>query len=140
MIERTLSIAKPDSVRKHQVGEIIRFFEGGGLQLVAAKFIRLSREEAGRFYLVHRDKPFYGGLTEFMSSGPIMVMVLEGENAIARVREIMGSTDPKKAAPKTIRAAIGTDVEKNAVHGSDAPETARWEIAFFFGQLELQEY
>jgi len=140
MTERTLSIIKPDAVRKHKIGEVLRYFEAGGVRVIAAKLIRLTPEEAARFYVVHRDKPFFGGLTEFMSSGPVLVMVLEGENAISRTREIMGSTDPAKAAPNTIRKAVGTDVEKNAVHGSDAPDTARWEIGFFFGQLELQEY
>ena len=137
MKERTLSIVKPDAVRKHKIGEILARFEAGGLRVVAAKFMRLSVEDAGRFYVVHRDKPFYQSLTEFMSSGPIFVNVLEGQDAIATARTIMGATDPAKAAAKTIRQDFGTDVEKNAVHGSDAADTARWEIGFFFGQLDL---
>ena len=140
MKERTLSIVKPDAVRKHKIGEILARFEAGGLRVVAAKFMRLSIEDAGRFYVVHRDKPFYQSLTEFMSSGPIFVNVLEGQDAIATARTIMGATDPAKAAAKTIRRDFGTDVEKNAVHGSDAADTARWEIGFFFGQFDLQEY
>jgi nucleoside-diphosphate kinase len=137
MIERTLSIVKPDAMRKHVIGEILRRFEAAGLRIVAAKLLHLAREEAGRFYVVHKDKPFYGSLTEFMSSGPIFVSVLEGENAIAKNRDLMGATDSKKAAPGSIRHDFGTDVEKNATHGSDAPDTARWEISFFFNQLEI---
>jgi nucleoside-diphosphate kinase len=137
MIERTLSIVKPDAMRKHVIGEILRRFEAAGLRIVAAKLLHLAREEAGRFYVVHKDKPFYGSLTEFMSSGPIFVSVLEGENAIAKNRDLMGATDSKKAAPGTIRHDFGTDVEKNATHGSDAPDTGRWEISFFFNQLEI---
>ena len=137
MIERTLSIVKPDAMRKHVIGEILRRFEEAGLRIVAAKLLHLTHEEAGRFYVVHKDKPFYGSLTEFMSSGPIFVSVLEGENAIAKNRDLMGATDSKKAAPGTIRRDFGTDVEKNATHGSDAPDTARWEISFFFNQIEI---
>jgi nucleoside-diphosphate kinase len=139
MAERTLSIVKPDAVAKNKIGEVVRAFENAGLRLVAGKLIRLDAQEAGRFYTVHKDKGFYGSLTKFMSSGPIFVMVWEGDNAIAKVREIMGATDPAKAAPNTLRKLVGTDVERNAVHGSDGPDTARWEIGFFFGQLELQE-
>lgn len=139
MAERTLSIVKPDAVAKNNIGEVVRAFENAGLRLVAGKLINLDAQEAGRFYAVHKERPFYGALTKFMSSGPIFVMVWEGDNAIAKVREIMGATDPAKAAPNTLRKLIGTDVERNAVHGSDAPDTARWEIGFFFGQLELQE-
>jgi nucleoside-diphosphate kinase len=139
MAERTLSIVKPDAVAKNKIGEVVRAFESAGLRLIAGKLIQLDVQEAGRFYAVHKERPFYGSLTQFMSSGPIFVMVWEGDNAIARVREIMGATDPAKAAPNTLRKLVGTDVEKNAVHGSDAPDTARWEIGFFFGQLELQE-
>ena len=139
MLERTLSIVKPDAVAKNRIGKVVSHFESAGLRVVAGKLIRLSPDLAGSFYVVHKDKGFYESLIRFMSSGPIFVMVLEGENAISKVRDIMGSTDPAKAAPETIRHAIGTDVEKNAVHGSDAPETARWEIGFFFGQHELQE-
>lgn len=139
MAERTLSIVKPDAVAKNKIGEVVRAFESAGLRLVAGKLINLDAQEAGRFYTVHKERPFYGALTKFMSSGPIFVMVWEGESAITKVREIMGATDPAKAAPNTLRKLIGTDVERNAVHGSDAPDTARWEIGFFFGQLELQE-
>ncbi len=136
MIEQTLSIVKPDAVRKHVIGEILRRFEAAGLRIAAAKMTHLSPETAARFYVVHKDKGFYGSLTKFMSSGPILVSVLEGESAIAKNREIMGATDPAKAAAGTIRSDFGTDVEQNAVHGSDAPDTARWEISFFFGQFE----
>jgi nucleoside-diphosphate kinase len=138
MIEQTLSIVKPDAVRKHVIGDILRRFEAAGLRIAAAKTMHLSPETAARFYIVHKDKGFYGSLTKFMSSGPILVSVLEGENAIAKNREIMGATDPAKAAAGTIRRDFGTDVEQNAVHGSDAPDTARWEISFFFGQLDVQ--
>lgn len=137
MVERTLSIVKPDAVAKNCIGEIVARFERGGLRIIAAKMTRLSPDQAAQFYLVHRDKPFYAGLTEFMSSGPILVSVLEGEDAIGRARTIMGATDPAKAAPNTIRRDFGTDVEKNAVHGSDAADTARWEIGFYFGALDL---
>lgn len=138
MIEQTLSIVKPDAVRKHAIGEILRRFEAAGLRIAAAKMMHLSAETAARFYVVHKDKGFYGSLTKFMSSGPILVSVIEGENAIAKNREIMGATDPAKAAAGTIRRDFGTDVEQNAAHGSDAPDTARWEISFFFGQLDIQ--
>lgn len=137
MIEQTLSIVKPDAVRKHAIGDILRRFERAGLRLAAARMMHLSPETAARFYVVHKDKGFYGSLTKFMSSGPILVSVLEGDNAIAKNREIMGATDPAKAAAGTIRRDFGTDVEQNAVHGSDAPDTARWEIAFFFSQSEI---
>jgi nucleoside-diphosphate kinase len=139
MIERTLSIIKPDAVRKNKIGEILARFESAGLRVVATKLIQLSRDDAGRFYTVHRDKPFFSSLTEFMSSGPALVSVLEGEDAIASLRRIMGATDPAKAAAGSVRRDFGTDVEKNATHGSDAADTARWEIGFFFGQLELRE-
>ncbi len=137
MIERTLSIVKPDAMRKNAIGEILRRFENAGLRLTAAKMVHLSAETAARFYIVHKDKGFYRSLTVFMSSGPVFVSVLEGENAIAKNRELMGATDPAKAAAGSIRRDFGTNVEQNAVHGSDAPETARWEIGFFFGQLEI---
>ena len=139
MSERTLSIIKPDAMRKHVVGEILRRFEAAGLRVAAAKLLRISPDTAARFYIVHKDRPFYRSLIEFMSSGPVFVSVLEGEGAIAKNREIMGATDPAKAAAGTIRRDFGTDVEKNAAHGSDAPDTARWEIAFFFGQHEIPE-
>lgn len=137
MIERTLSIVKPDAVRKNCVGQILACFERAGLRVIAGKLIHLSRDQAAQFYVVHRDRPFYAALTEFMSSGPIFVSVLEGEGAIEKARAIMGPTDSTKAKPGTIRGDFGTDVEKNAVHGSDAADTARWEIGFFFGQLDL---
>ncbi len=136
-MERTLSIVKPDAVAKSKIGEIVRMLEGAGLRIAAAKFLRLSKVDAQRFYAVHRERPFYDSLTTFMSEGPILVMALEGEDAIARNREIMGATDPAKAAPGTIRKLIGTNVERNAVHGSDAPETARWEIGFYFSEMEI---
>ncbi len=137
MVERTLSIIKPDAVARRLIGEILRRFEAAGLRIVAAKFLHLSLEQAQAFYAVHRERPFYASLTQYMSSGPILVSVLEGEGAIMKNREIMGATDPAKAAPGTIRQAWGTDVEKNAVHGSDGPETAAWEIAFFFKPNEI---
>jgi nucleoside-diphosphate kinase len=137
VIEQTLSIVKPDAMRKAVVGDILRRFESAGLRIAAAKMVHITQEAAARFYVVHKDKGFYRSLTTFMSSGPILVSVLEGENAISRNREIMGATDPAKAAPGTIRRDFGTNVEQNAVHGSDAPDTARWEIGFFFSQLEI---
>lgn len=137
MTERTLSIVKPDAVKKNAIGEILRRFQAAGLRIVAARLTHIDPATAARFYTVHKERPFFGSLTEFMSSGPIFVSVLEGENAIAKAREIMGATDSAKAAPGTIRRDFGTDVEKNAVHGSDAPETASWEISFFFAQCDL---
>ncbi len=136
-MERTLSLIKPDAVRKNAIGAIISMLEAGGLKVVGAKLVRLSRAQAEGFYAVHRERPFFSSLCEFMSSGPIVAMVLEGEGAIAKNREIMGVTDSKKAAPGTIRARFGTSIEQNAVHGSDAPETARTEIAYFFAPYEL---
>jgi nucleoside-diphosphate kinase len=137
MLERTLSIIKPDAVQKRVIGEILRRFESAGLRIAAAKMLRLSPDVAARFYAVHRERPFYQDLVRFMSSGPVVVAVLEGENAIARNREIMGPTDSTKAPKGTIRGDFGTDVEKNAVHGSDGPDTAKWEIAFFFSESEI---
>ncbi len=137
MNERTLSIVKPDAVKKSAIGDILRRFESAGLRVVAAKLISLSKTEAQGFYAVHKERPFFDSLTTFMSSGPILVSVLEGENAIQTNRRIMGATDPAKAEAGTIRRDWGTDVEKNAVHGSDGPDTARWEIAYFFSELEL---
>jgi len=136
-IERTLSIIKPDAVRKNVVGEIISRFEKAGLAVAALKMVHLSREQAEGFYAVHKDKPFFGELVEYMISGPVVVQVLEGEDAIARNRELMGATDPRQAAPGTIRADFGTSIEANAVHGSDGPETAAWEIAYFFKENEI---
>ena len=137
MNERTLSIVKPDAVQKNAIGDIFHRFENAGLQIVAAKMISLSKAEAQGFYAVHKDRPFFVSLTAFMSSGPIVVSVLEGEGAIQTNRRLMGATDPAKADPGTIRRDWGTDVEKNAVHGSDGPDTARWEIAYFFSELEI---
>lgn len=137
MIERTLSIIKPDAVARGLIGEILKRFEAAGLKVVAAKLLHLSAEQARAFYAVHKERPFFASLTEYMSSGPILVSVLEGEAAISKNREIMGATDPAKAAPGTIRRDWGRDVEKNAVHGSDAPQTAQWEIAFFFKPDEI---
>ena len=131
-IERTLSIVKPDAVGKNHIGVIYDRFEQAGLRIVAARMLHLTREQAGAFYAVHQERPFFGELVDFMTSGPIMVQVLEGEDAIARNREVMGATDPAKAAPGSIRADFATKVAENAVHGSDAPETAATEIAFFF--------
>lgn len=136
-MERTLSIIKPDAVQKGVIGSVIRLLEQGGLKVVAARMLRLSRRQAEGFYAVHRERPFFGSLCEFMTSGPVVVMALEGENAIARNREIMGVTDSTKAAPGTIRNLYGTSIERNAVHGSDAPETARTEIAYFFAPYEI---
>ncbi len=132
-VERTLSIVKPDAVGKNVIGQIYDRFERGGLRIVAARMLHLTREQAEAFYDVHRERPFFADLVAFMTSGPIVVQVLEGENAIARNRELMGATNPKDAAPGTIRADFATDVEENAVHGSDAAETAAREIEFFFG-------
>jgi nucleoside-diphosphate kinase len=131
-IERTLSIIKPDAVGKNVIGEIYNRFEKAGLRIVAARMLHLTREQAGAFYAVHKERPFYADLVAFMTSGPVMVQVLEGEGAIAKNREVMGATDPAKAAPGTIRADFAKTVDENAVHGSDGPETARAEIAFFF--------
>jgi nucleoside-diphosphate kinase len=131
-IERTLSIIKPDAVGKNVIGEIYSRFEKAGLRIVAARMLHLSRELAGAFYAVHKERPFYADLVAFMTSGPVMVQVLEGEGAIAKNREVMGATDPAKAAPGTIRADFAKTVDENAVHGSDGPETAKAEIAFFF--------
>ena len=136
MIEQTLSIIKPDGVKKSIIGEIIKTFEENGLKVVAVKMIHMSKREAEGFYAVHKDKPFFQSLTDFMSSGPSVVQVLEGENAIQRNREIMGATDPAKAEPGTIREKHGSSIEVNTVHGSDAPETAKTEIAYFFSDLE----
>ena len=136
-IERTFSIVKPDAVRRNLIGKIYERFESGGLQILAARMIHLTRAQAQEFYAVHRERPFYNDLVEYMISGPVMVQVLEGENAIARNREIMGATNPADAAPGTIRADFAESVEANAVHGSDGPDTARQEIAFFFDDADL---
>lgn len=131
-IERTLSIIKPDGVKKNVIGKIYSRFESNGLKVVAAKMVWLSPQEAGQFYAVHAARPFYKDLVGFMTSGPVMIQVLEGENAIAKNRELMGATDPKKAEPGTIRADFAESIDANAVHGSDAAETAAVEMAFFF--------
>jgi nucleoside-diphosphate kinase len=136
-IERTLSIIKPDAVARNLIGKINARFEEGGLRIVAAKMLRLDTARAGAFYAVHKNRPFYNDLVSFMTSGPVMVQVLEGEDAVARHRAIMGATNPKDAAPGTIRADFASSVEENAVHGSDAAETAKTEIAFFFEPNEL---
>ncbi|MBI3250126.1 MAG: nucleoside-diphosphate kinase [Deltaproteobacteria bacterium] len=138
MKERTLSIVKPDAVRKNAIGDILRRFETAGLKIVATKMIALSKAEAQGFYAVHKERPFFDSLTTFMSSGPVVVSVLEGEGAIQTNRRLMGATDPAKADAGTIRKDWATDVEKNAVHGSDAPDTAKWEISYFFSEMEIQ--
>ena len=135
--ERTISIIKPDAVAKNVIGDIYRRFEEGGLQIVAAKMKHLSKEEAEGFYAVHKERPFFADLVEFMTSGPIMIQVLEGENAIAKNRELMGATNPAEADAGTIRADHATTIDENAVHGSDAPETAATEIAYFFSDEEI---
>jgi nucleoside-diphosphate kinase len=137
MIERTLSIIKPDGVKKDIIGEIISRFERNGLRIAAMKKIWLTKEQAKGFYIVHKDRPFYDSLTDFMSEGPIVVMVLEGEDAIMKNRQIMGATNPANAEPGTIRRDFAESVERNIVHGSDAPETAAFEIGYFFSALEV---
>ncbi len=136
-VERTISIIKPDAVAKNVIGEIYARFEKAGLRIIAAKMLHLSKEQAGAFYAVHKERPFYGELINYMTSGPIMVQVLEGERAIAKNREVMGATNPKDAAPGTIRADFATNITENAVHGSDGPDTASAEIAFFFKANEI---
>lgn len=136
-LERTLSIVKPDGVTRNLVGEVYRRFEQAGLKIIAARMLRLSQTEAEGFYAVHRERPFFKDLVRYMTSGPIMVQVLEGENAIAKNRDIMGATDPKKATPGTIRADLAQSIEANTVHGSDASDTAVREIAYFFRETEI---
>ena len=136
-LERSLSIIKPDAVAKNIIGKIYSRFESNGLKIVAAKMAWLSRAEAEGFYAVHKGKPFFEPLIEFMISGPVMIQVLEGENAIQKNRDLMGATDPKKAAPGTIRADFAQNIDANAVHGSDAPETAEFEIGYFFPAFEI---
>lgn len=136
-LERTLSIVKPDAVRKNVIGQVLARLEKGGLKIVAAKMVHLKKEDAERFYAIHKERPFFSDLVNFMISGPVLVMVLEGENAIACNREVMGATNPKQAAPGTIRADFADSIDENAVHGSDAPETARVEIDFFFKPEEI---
>jgi nucleoside-diphosphate kinase len=138
-LERTLSIVKPDGVEKNQIGEVYRRFEKAGLRIVAGRMLRLSQPQAEAFYAVHRERPFYKDLVRYMTSGPVMVQVLEGDDAIQRNRDIMGATDPKKAAAGTIRADLAASIEQNVVHGSDGPETAAREIRFFFSDSEICE-
>ena len=136
-LERTLSIIKPDAVKKNLIGKILARFEAAGLRIVAARMMHLSREQAEGFYAVHRQRPFFRDLVQFMTSGPVLIQVLEGENAIARNRELMGATDPKKAERGTIRADFAESIDANAVHGSDSPDTARMEVAYFFPSCEV---
>src|SRR5210317_262543 len=136
-MERTLSIVKPDAVKRGLIGEVVKRLEQNQLNIVAMKMVHMNKDQAKGFYAVHRERPFFEDLTDFMSSGPAVVMVLEGENVIARYRELMGATNYKEAAEGTIRKAFATDIEKNVVHGSDAPETAVFEISYFFNQLEI---
>lgn len=137
VIEQTLSIIKPDAIGKNHIGDIISRFEKAGLKIVAAKMLHLSKDQAQKFYAVHKERPFYNDLVSLMISGPVMVMVLEGDSAIVKNRDIMGATDPKKAAPGTIRASFATSIDENAVHGSDSSENAKTEIAFFFKPNEV---
>ena len=136
-IERTLSIIKPDAVAKNVIGKIYQRFEDAGLKIIASKMAHLSEQEAGQFYAVHKERPFFKDLVEFMTSGPVMIQVLEGEGAIAKNRELMGATNPKDAAPGTIRADFAESIDANAVHGSDAPETAAVEVSFFFPGMNV---
>ena len=136
-IERTLSIVKPDAVAKNVIGEIYSRFEKAGLKIVAARMKQLTREDAERFYAVHKERPFFNDLVAFMTSGPVMIQVLEGENAIAKNRELMGATNPQEAAPGTIRADFAKSIDANAVHGSDAPETAAYEMSVFFTEDDI---
>ncbi len=136
-VERTLSIIKPDAVAKNVIGKIYSRFETNGLKVIAAKMVWLSAQEAGEFYAVHKERPFYADLVKFMTSGPVMIQALEGEDAIAKNRDLMGATDPKKAAPGTIRADFAESIDANAVHGSDGPDTAKVEISFFFPTMNV---
>ena len=136
-MQRTLTIIKPDGVKKNLIGEVINRFERQGLRIAALKKIKLSKDGARGFYIVHRERPFYESLTDFMSEGPVVVMVIEGENAISKVRDIMGATNPADAAPGTIRKDFADNVERNIVHGSDKPESAAFEIPYFFSQIEI---
>lgn len=139
-MERTLSIVKPDGVGKNLIGEVIKHFEGHGLKVVGLKMITMDKKEAEGFYAVHRGKPFFESLTTFMSSGPSVVIVVEGEGAISKTRELMGATDPKQAKEGTLRRQFATNIERNIVHGSDGPETAALEIGYFFNALEIFQY
>ncbi|MEE8613147.1 MAG: nucleoside-diphosphate kinase [Nitrospirales bacterium] len=137
MGERTLAIIKPDAVKKRVIGDIIRRYEGAGLQPIEMKMLTLSKKEAEEFYAVHRERPFFGSLTSFMARGPIVVLVLEGEEAVRRYRDLMGATDPAKAESGTIRAVHGTSIEENAVHGSDSSETSKFEVGYFFPKMDI---
>jgi nucleoside-diphosphate kinase len=139
-MEKTLSIVKPDGIQKHLIGEVVKRFENNGLKVVGLKMISMNKIEAEGFYAVHRGKPFFESLTTFMSSGPCVVMVLQGEEAISKTRELMGATDPKQAKKGTLRHEFAANIEKNVVHGSDAPETAAFEIKYFFNSLEIFDY
>jgi nucleoside-diphosphate kinase len=136
-MKKTLSIIKPDGVARGLIGEVIKRLESNGLKIIAMKMLRMTKDQAERFYAVHKERPFFQSLTYFMTSGPVVVMVLEGENAIAKYRDIMGATDYREAAQGTIRRDFATDIEKNIVHGSDSPETAAFEIGFFFNSFEI---
>lgn len=136
-MEKTLSIIKPDGVRRGLIGEVIKHIEGIDVKIVAMKMLHLTKAQAEGFYSVHKDRPFFSSLTEFMTSGPIVVMILEGENVISRYRDLMGATDYTKAAEGTIRKAFATDIEKNVVHGSDSPESAEFEIGYYFNRFEI---
>jgi len=136
-MERTLSIIKPDGVSRGLIGEVIRRFEKNNIKIVAMKMIHMTKTQSQGFYTVHKERPFFGSLTDFMSSGPVVVMVLEGENVIAKNRELMGATNYKEAAPGTIRADFATEIEKNIVHGSDSPQSAAFEIGYFFNSFEV---
>ena len=138
-MEKTLSIVKPDGVERNLVGEVLRRFESEGMRIAALRMIRMSKEQAEGFYSVHRERPFYSSLTDFMSSGPCVVIVLEGENAVSGVRTIMGATNPEEADEGTIRKDFASGIEKNIVHGSDSPESAAYEIGYFFSRLEIQD-
>lgn len=137
MGERTLAIIKPDAVKKRVIGDIIRRYEGAGLQPIEMKMLTLSKKEAEEFYAVHRERPFFDSLTSFMARGPIVVLVLEGEEAVRRYRDLMGATDPAKAESGTIRAVHGTSIEENAVHGSDSSETSKFEVGYFFPKMDI---
>jgi nucleoside-diphosphate kinase len=136
-LERTFSIVKPDGVQKNLIGEVYRRFEQAGLKIVAARMVQLTQNQAEGFYAVHRERPFFKDLVRYMISGPVMIQVLEGENAVAKHRELMGATDPKKAAPGTIRADLASSIEENVVHGSDSAENAQIEVAYFFSGIDL---